>query len=105
MKKLVRDNIPDIIRKSGAVPVTRTLNHREFMQSLKSKVLEEAKELHEATAQDAMLAELGDLQELVLTICRELGFSKEDLEEARVKKAAKNGAFKKRIFLEEIREA
>ena len=36
--KLVRDNIPDIIRESGETPVIRTLEDEEFRECLGCKL-------------------------------------------------------------------
>ena len=104
MKKLVRDNIPEIIRASGKIPVTRILNEADYLQALKTKVAEEANELIGAPTKEAMLTELADLQELITAICLQSGYTMEELEEARQKKKSINGAFTKRIFLESIEE-
>ena len=46
--KLVRDKIPEIIRKDNQVPVTRILPEEEYQVELERKMLEEQKELMEA---------------------------------------------------------
>ena len=42
--KLVRDNIPDIIRQQGETPVIRTLEDGEFLRCLEGKLREEVEE-------------------------------------------------------------
>ena len=42
--KLVRDNIPDIIRQQGETPVIRTLEDGEFLRCLEGKLWEEVEE-------------------------------------------------------------
>ena len=39
--KLVRDNIPDIIQKSGKTPAFHTLSENEYLTELDSKLSEE----------------------------------------------------------------
>ena len=39
--KLVRDNIPAIIRQQGETPITRTLDSREYARCLEEKLREE----------------------------------------------------------------
>lgn len=47
--KLVRDNIPEIIMNDGEYPVIRVLNDEEYKKELERKLLEEYKEVIEAT--------------------------------------------------------
>src|SRR5699024_12138031 len=42
--KLVRDNIPDIIRADGKTPVTRILDQEEYLNELDRKLQEEVAE-------------------------------------------------------------
>lgn len=42
--KLVRDNIPEIMIKNGAKPVTRILSDNEYLEELNKKLLEEVNE-------------------------------------------------------------
>jgi len=39
-KKLVRDNIPDIIKNNGEIPITRILSNEEYKCELEKKLLE-----------------------------------------------------------------
>ena len=54
--KLVRDNVPDIIREQGGTPVIRTLGDEEYVQCLENKLREEVGEFLE----ERTLDELGD---------------------------------------------
>lgn len=97
--KLVRDKIPEIIQAAGEKPITRILDDKEYLHELIKKIAEEQQELANAKTTNQQLEELADLYELVLAIAKELG-SVEELELIRVQKAAKRGAFYKKIFLE-----
>lgn len=44
-QKLVRDNIPDIIRKKGETPKIRILNDKEYYEELVKKIGEEYHDL------------------------------------------------------------
>ena len=57
--KLVRDNVPDIIREQGGTPVIRTLGDEEYVQCLENKLREEVGEFLE----ERTLDELGDIIE------------------------------------------
>ncbi|BAK96380.1 nucleoside triphosphate pyrophosphohydrolase family protein [Rickettsia japonica] len=45
MTKLVRDLIPEIILKSGRIPVTHITASYEYKELLKNKLLEEVEEI------------------------------------------------------------
>ncbi len=83
--KLVRDNVPDIIREQGGTPVIRTLGDEEYVQCLENKLREEVGEF---------LEELAHLQ----------GWTDWEIRHARSEKAQRNGIFRERIFLEKVLE-
>ena len=97
--KLVRDLIPAIIENSGLTPVTRILADDEYLAALHRKLDEEAAELHESGS----LEEMADLLEVLLALCEASGHTREALEAARLRKAQERGAFRDRIFLQEVR--
>jgi len=94
--KLVRDNIPEIMVKNGADPVTRLLNDEEYLKELNTKLLEEVNEYLE----DGNIKELADIEEVLRAILDIKKVSYDDFEKIRKEKVIKRGAFKKRIFLE-----
>ena len=62
--KLVRDNIPDIIRADGKTPVTRILNQEEYLNELDRKLQEEVAEYQA----DKSMEELADILEVLSAI-------------------------------------
>lgn len=101
--KLVRDNIPQIIRSKGEEPVVRELSEQEYLRELKKKLLEESSEIVEAEGCD-MLEELADLMEVAKALASTMGKSINDIMEIAECKARKRGAFDKKIFLEKVIE-
>ncbi len=98
--KLVRDNIPDIIRAAGETPITRTVSSEEYAQLLRSKLLEEVQEFLEA----GDLEELADLYEVMLAILHQKNVSLAEFEQLRASKAREKGSFANRILLEAVAE-
>ncbi|NCF33535.1 MAG: phosphoribosyl-ATP pyrophosphohydrolase [Proteobacteria bacterium] len=96
--KLVRDKIPEIIRNDGKTCSVRILEHWEMNDALGAKLREEVDEY--LIANDA--EELADILEVVYASAERLGVSKDELEEIRAAKAAKNGGFGDRIYLLEV---
>lgn len=97
-KKLVRDNIPNIIRKNGEKPIVRTLGDTEYLHELIKKLHEEVTEFSEDLSQE----ELADIYEVLLALTHSLGYDTGEIETIRQRKAAKNGAFEQRIYLEGV---
>jgi len=99
MAKLIRDKIPEIIRKNGKVPVTHTASDEEYKEGLKNKLQEEFKEFFESESDE----EMADILEVIYAICDYKKFDKKKLEILRMKKAKERGKFKKKIILDEIK--
>jgi predicted house-cleaning noncanonical NTP pyrophosphatase (MazG superfamily) len=98
--KLVRDKIPEIIKADGKKFSSRILNDEEHLKELIKKLKEEITEFE----QDLSVEELADIKEVTIAIREALGIHAGTLEEARRKKAATNGRFKNKIFLETAEE-
>lgn len=94
--KLVRDNIPGIMIKNGAEPVTRILSDEEYLVELDRKLQEEVQEY----LKDGNVEELADIEEVLRAIIDVKKVSYTEFEEIREQKVLKRGAFKKKIFLE-----
>jgi predicted house-cleaning noncanonical NTP pyrophosphatase (MazG superfamily) len=91
--KLVRDNMPDIIRSHGDEPVIRIASEHEFRLLLREKLVEEALEVRDATSEAGTLEELADVLECVKAIAGILGLTMGAVEHARLAKARERGGF------------
>src|SRR3989338_2759391 len=94
--KLVRDKIPEIIRKNGEVPIIHLADNQEYWQKLKEKLQEEVDEF----IKDEKEEELVDILEVINAITEFKKIDKDKLEHLREKKAEEKGRFKERIILE-----
>lgn len=98
-RKLVRDNIPEIIKKRGAKPIIRKLDEDEYVVELFKKIKEEAGELIEAKdVQAEMKKEIGDIYEVIDAIIEYYQLDKEKIFELKKERLEKRGGFQKRIF-------
>lgn len=98
--KLVRDKVPDIIKGDGKNFEIRILNDKEYLAELIKKLREEASEFEE----NPSIEELADIKEIIIAIRKHLGIHAGELEDARRQKAATNGRFRNKIFLESVEE-
>ena len=98
--KLVRDNIPDIIKSNGDESITRILDEYEYRVELYKKLLEETNEVIKSSSSDETFEELADVLEILRSIAKLNGKELDDIIEFANQKRAKRGGFEKRIFLE-----
>lgn len=98
--KLVRDKIPDIIRKEGREPVTRTLEDEEFTAALDAKLQEEVAEYVE----NPSMEEIADILEVLEAIVAMRKYPQAELRRAKNKKALVRGTLHDRVFLEKVVE-
>ena len=96
--KLVRDRIPEIIKADGKTCKTRILSDDEYIEALETKLNEEVAEY----LSDKSLEEMADVLEVLQAICIARGYSLDDLETLRAKKAEERGGFAEKIFLEYV---
>ena len=97
--KLVRDRIPEIIRKKGGRPVTHIAKKDEYWRKLKEKLEEEIEEF----AEDPTEEELGDILEVIDAIIDFRKIDRAKLKKIKSDKAKKRGKFTKRIILEDVK--
>ena len=96
--KLVRDNIPDIIRSNGETPVTKILDNTEYKKELEAKLNEEYLEVLESSGK-SRIEELGDMLEVIKALAELENSSLDEVIEVRKEKCLKRGGFNKRIYL------
>ncbi|WP_411968138.1 hypothetical protein [Haloferax sp. YSSS75] len=96
--KLVRDDIPRIIRASGETPVVHSADDAEFDQRLREKLVEEAEEFAESGATN----ELADVFAVVDAILARRDEDWESVETMANEKAAERGGFEDGIVLERV---
>ena len=101
--KLVRDNIPSIIRNNNEIAITKELNESEFIKYLYLKLEEETKEVINSTSSKEVLEELADLLEVIKFISKCNNFSLEDVIKKGEEKNLKKGSFNKKILLIETK--
>lgn len=98
MGKLVRDQIPKIIKDSGEHPAVYILPREEYRRALHRKLYEETSELI-AADEEKRLMELSDIYEVITCLAEEIGHSEADLINAAYMKRRTNGSFKNRFYL------
>ena len=62
--KLVRDNIPNIIKSNGEIPIIRILDNDEYKKELENKLYEEYQEVLNSS-EDDRIEELADMLEII----------------------------------------
>lgn len=97
--KLVRDKIPERIQRFGESVVAGRLDPSALLTALKTKLIEEAYEVQNASDTGAIIEELADIQEVVLAILESVGGLPEELEGIRKEKEETRGGFKQGLVL------
>jgi predicted house-cleaning noncanonical NTP pyrophosphatase (MazG superfamily) len=97
--KLVRDQIPEIIKANGHKCEIRILSEDEYLMELKNKLQEEVNEFLESGS----VEELADIIEVVHSLSAQLGSSIKYVEKVRSTKANERGGFKEKIFLKTVK--
>ncbi len=102
--KLVRDEIPTIIRRAGGLARIKTLTRAEAQTLLAQKLIEESYEVWDATP-EGLIDELADVLEVIDALRQQSGITSEQLEARRSHKRSSRGGFDKLIYLEETQAA
>ena len=98
--KLVRDNIPEIIKNNGEVPIIRKLSDIEYKKELENKLLEEYNEVMDSNNKEDRIEELADMIEVISALANIENSSLEEVISVSKKKTLKRGSFNNKIFLE-----
>lgn len=96
--KLVRDLIPEVIKKSGKECDIEIANMEQRRVLLEAKLMEEVNEYLE----DKNLEELADVMEVLFGLAHNLGYTEEDLLNKRKEKLEERGGFKEGVILKKV---
>lgn len=99
--KLVRDNIPNIIKSNGEIPITRILDNDEYKKELENKLYEEYQEVLNSS-EDDRIEELADMLEIIKALAKLENKTLNDVILVAKQKSKKRGAFDKKIYLEKV---
>lgn len=102
--KLVRDRIPEIIENDHKTCKTRILDNNEYLECLKTKLLEECHEVIDAEGED-IKKEIADILEVLEALENILHIDNQEVLFIKQKKAHNNGAFDKKIYLEYVEDS
>lgn len=99
--KLVRDNIPNIIKSNGEIPITRILDSDEYKKELENKLYEEYQEVLNSS-EDDRIEELADMLEIIKALANLENKTLNDVILVAEQKNKKRGAFDEKIYLEKV---
>lgn len=101
-EKLVRDNIPEIIKDEGWLVKEKSLSTTCYRLELKRKMQEEADELAEARTKEEIATELSDILELARCLADAHDLSWSEVVLVKKAKKKKSGSFKQQRYIEHI---
>ena len=98
VEKLIRDQLPQIMRDQGLTVFDRRMEVSEFVIRLKEKLVEEAREAAASGTREDLIEELADLAEVIAALTTAAGISVDEIEDKRLTKRAERGGFDERVF-------
>lgn len=98
--KLVRDNIINIIETSDAIALYRSLNSKEYWNSLLLKDQEELQKIKKASSKEETLCKLADKLEIIKAMANYHGYELDDVLKTADKKRKEAGGYTKKLYLE-----
>lgn len=101
--KLVRDKIPDIIKKNGENPIIRVLQDVEYKIELEKKLKEELAETLASSGNDR-IEELADMLEVMISLANLEDKTLDDIIDVCNKKREKRGGFQKKLYLSGVKK-
>lgn len=105
MGKLVRDQIPDLIRASGRRPHVKTLSSQSYREALVEKLREEVAELAAEQRSERVLAEAADVLEVlaaIAAIAADHGTTLDTIVDVARRKRMERGGFDMRLWLDGV---
>ena len=100
--KLVRNEIPRIIKEKGQTPTCRIAIPGERRNYAVEKLWEEVREYADAKTKEGKLGELADILEVLRLLCKVDKIFFKEVDNARKKKAKKRGTFSEWVILEQV---
>ncbi len=99
--KLVRDKIPDQIKKGGEIVIEARLPKSDISFALLGKLIEEIREFQIAKNSSEAIEEMADIVEVLRAISTEFELGWDDIEASRIEKRKIRGGFdERRVLLE-----
>ena len=102
-EKLVRDDNVKLHVKAGGETNFKVVSGTEKINLLKQKLLEEANEVLEAKDNDEIIAEIGDVLDVLQQLIKDLKIKKRLIRKSRRFKAKQRGKFKKGIYVHYVK--
>ncbi len=103
--KLVRDGVPNIIKKSGRVfSIVQGHDDNDLLDYIKNKIIEESKEVRHANSKEEVVEELADLFEILEKLMVHMNISKKEIETKQSRKRIERGSFDNDVVLDWIIE-
>src|SRR6185312_8644578 len=81
--KLVRDKIPDLIKRRGEHVDVITLRGEALERALLQKLVEEVFEAQDSKSGEELIGEIADVEEVIRGVCLALDLDKTEIELAR----------------------
>ncbi|HTK03645.1 MAG TPA: nucleoside triphosphate pyrophosphohydrolase [Alphaproteobacteria bacterium] len=97
--KLVRDKLPQIIKKSGGQAEFKKLTPKQFQIELFKKVNEESTSLPGVRSKKELVSELADIIAVIEEIKKFRKITDKDIQAALDVNMERKGGFKKKLFL------
>ncbi len=97
---LVRDKMPERIKKLGGYVNVQTLNPQDYLHYLKLKLQEETDEILAATTPKDVKEEIADVLEVLHALAKKYGLLWEHIEKKRLHKLGERGGFNKALYAE-----
>lgn len=102
--KLVRDKIPEIIKKENKEPQIKILNEKDYIRELIYKLNEESKEIKDVYKdKEKVVEEIADVLEIIDGIINFYKIDKKQLLKIKDIKRKERGGFKKKLYLKSVR--
>ena len=96
--KLIRDKLPDIMRKRNIDVFDYVMEQEEYIQELKRKLLEEAQEVIDAKSESDIAEEIADVFEVAYALADAYGINYDQIEQARLHKKELRGGFDGKVY-------